>query len=76
MKGTATTKQIRKEQLLTLLPLIRKAGNNPNYMGRVMAAKAIFPFMEVSKIVNYCLEGLSSINWKNINSNELHYLLT
>ena len=45
LKGETGAKQVRKEELLSLLPLLRKAGDNHNYMGRVMTAKAIFPFM-------------------------------
>jgi hypothetical protein len=40
-------KHIRKEELLSLLPILDKAGLNHNYMGRVMTAKAILPFMEI-----------------------------
>lgn len=45
IKGENSSKQVRKEELLKLLPLIRSAGDNHNFMGRVMTAKAILPFM-------------------------------
>jgi hypothetical protein len=44
-KGELNLKQIRKDKLLLMLPLIEKAGLNTNHMGRVLAAKAILPFM-------------------------------
>jgi len=44
-----------------LLPLIEKAGLNSNHMGRVMAAKAILPFMDIEGIIPYCLDKLKDI---------------
>jgi len=38
-------KHIRKEELLGLLPILDRSGLNNNYMGRVMTAKAVLPFM-------------------------------
>ena len=64
---------MRKEELLALEPLLRRAGNNHNYMGRVMTAKAILPFMYLSNIVPHCLELLEqhvgNIRQKTINNN-------
>lgn len=60
-KGELNLKQIRKDRLLYLLPLIEKAGLNSNHMGRVMAAKAILPFMDIEGIIPYCLDKLKDI---------------
>lgn len=54
-KSELNLKQIRKDKLLEMLPLIERAGKNNNYMGRVMTAKAILPFMEINGIIPYCL---------------------
>lgn len=67
--------------MLTLLPLLNKAGNNHNYMGRVMTAKAILPFMNLINIIPYSLILLDQYinNTKNIhhlNNNMEHYRLT
>lgn len=58
MSVKGTNKQVRKEELLSLLPLLREAGDNHNYMGRVMTAKAILPFMHLTAIVPHCMELL------------------
>lgn len=43
-------------------------------MGRVMAAKAILPFMDIDGIIPYCLNLLQSLD--SINQNNLvHYRL-
>ena len=61
-------------------PLVRAAGDNLNYMGRVMTAKAILPFMEVNNIIPHCLNLLqefqSNISCGNIMNNAEHYRLT
>lgn len=57
IKGS-TIKQVRKEELLALKPLLQEAGDNHNYMGRVMTAKAILPFMELNNIIPHCLNLL------------------
>ena len=44
-----------------MLPLIERAGLNSNHMGRVMAAKAILPFMDIDGIVPYCLDKLKDL---------------
>jgi hypothetical protein len=44
-------------------------------MGRVMAAKAVLPFMDIEGIIPYCLNKLK--NLKDITHNNiLHYNLT
>lgn len=60
-KGDLNLKQIRKDKLLEMLPLIEKAGLNNNHMGRVMAAKSILPFMDIDGIVPYCLKLLKDV---------------
>ncbi len=70
-------KHIRKEELLSLLPIMDRAGINTNYMGRVMTAKAILPFMEIDDIQTYCVEGIEKLpQYFNVNNNMLHYQLT
>jgi hypothetical protein len=59
--GERNLKQIRKDNLLLMLPLIEKAGLNSNHMGRVMAAKAVLPFMDIDGIIPYVLGLLSDI---------------
>lgn len=73
-KGELNLKQVRKDRLLELLPLIEAAGRNSNYMGRVMTAKAILPFMEINGIIPYCLAQLQDIASLTAN-NEIHYKL-
>lgn len=51
-----------------MLPLIEKAGKNNNYMGRVMTAKAILPFMEINGIIPYCLALLKDIETLTANN--------
>lgn len=79
VKG-GTNKQMRKQQLLNLQPLVRQAGNNHNYMGRVMTAKAILPFMHLSSIIPHCLSLLQSyitnLHNNTITNNNEHYRLT
>ena len=72
--GELNLKQIRKDKLLEILPLIEKAGLNSNHMGRVMAAKAILPFMEVDGIIPYVLNLLHKISEIKDN-NIVHYRL-
>ena len=72
-KGELNLKQIRKDKLLEMLPLIEKAGRNNNFMGRVMTAKAILPFMEINGIIPYCLDLLKDA--QSISNNEAHYKL-
>ena len=70
-------KNIRKEELLRLLPILDRAGLNHNYMGRVMTAKAILPFMEIDEIVDYCVKGMLNLpQYFNKDNNKLHYELT
>ena len=61
-------------------PLLRAAGDNHNYMGRVMTAKAILPFMELNNIIPHCLtlmsEYTSNLQRKKVKNNEEHYRLT
>jgi hypothetical protein len=73
-KSELNLKQIRKDKLLEMLPLIERAGRNNNFMGRVMTAKAILPFMEINGIIPYCLRILKDIDTVLIN-NEVHYRL-
>lgn len=73
-KSELNLKQIRKDKLLEMLPLIEAAGRNNNFMGRVMTAKAILPFMEINGIIPYCLNILKEIPSVNSN-NEVHYRL-
>jgi hypothetical protein len=73
-KSELNLKQIRKDKLLEMLPLIEKAGRNNNFMGRVMTAKAILPFMEINGIIPYCLSILKDIDAVRDN-NEVHYKL-
>ena len=79
IKGS-TIKQVRKEELLLMGPLVRAAGDNHNYMGRVMTAKAILPFMELNKIIPHCLDLLKefqkNLSDKKISNNAEHYRLT
>ena len=57
-----------------MLPLIEKAGLNSNHMGRVMAAKAVLPFMDIDGIIPYVLNLLKNI--KEIKENNIvHYKL-
>ena len=72
--GEMNLKQIRKDKLLLMLPLVEKAGLNTNHMGRVMAAKAILPFMEIDSIVSYVLHLLENIGSFKEN-NVVHYRL-
>ena len=60
-KSELNLKQIRKDKLLEMLPLIESAGRNSNYMGRVMTAKAILPFMEINGIIPYCLSLMQDV---------------
>jgi hypothetical protein len=70
-------KHIRKEELLSLLPILDRAGINTNYMGRVMTAKAILPFMEIDDIQTHCVEGVEKLpQYFNTDNNMLHYQLT
>jgi len=72
--GERNLKQIRKDKLLLMLPLIEKAGLNSNHMGRVMAAKAVLPFMDIDGIVPYVLGILSNV--KQVKDNNIaHYKL-
>ena len=72
--GERNLKQIRKDKLLLMLPLIEKAGLNSNHMGRVMAAKAVLPFMDIDGIIPYVLNLLKNI--KQIKENNIvHYKL-
>lgn len=75
-----TSKQVRKDELLKLLPLIQSAGDNHNFMGRVMTAKAILPFMELTAIVPHCLQLLQNfrdnVKNKQLCNNTEHYRLT
>lgn len=71
-KSELNLKQIRKDKLLEMLPLIEKAGRNNNFMGRVMTAKAILPFMEINGIIPYCLQILKDVDTVSSN-NEVHY---
>ena len=72
--GERNLKQIRKDNLLLMLPLIEKAGLNSNHMGRVMAAKAVLPFMDIDGIIPYVLGLLSDI--ESIKENNIaHYKL-
>ena len=48
---TKTSYQIL-EQLQKLLPIFIKSTDNKNYMGRLMCAKAIIPFISLDKISN------------------------
>lgn len=73
-KSELNLKQIRKDKLLEMLPLIEKAGRNNNFMGRVMTAKAILPFMEINGIIPYCLQILKDVDTVSSN-NEVHYKL-
>lgn len=57
-----------------MLPLIEKAGLNLNHMGRVMAAKAVLPFMDIDGIIPYVLDLLRSIQGIKSN-NVVHYKL-
>ena len=60
--------------MLELLPQIEEAGLNSNYMGRVMAAKAVLPFMGIKKIIPYCLNIIETSGAITSN-NLLHYKL-
>jgi hypothetical protein len=57
-----------------MLPLIERAGLNSNHMGRVMAAKAVLPFMDIDGIIPYVLHILADIEEIKEN-NWVHYRL-
>lgn len=63
-----------------MAPLLRSAGDNHNYMGRVMTAKAILPFMELNSILPHCMELISqyhsALKSNRVSNNGEHYRLT
>lgn len=73
-------KFISLEEINKFLPLFREAANNKNYMGRLMTARAILPFVPFEKIGNQVLEllempNLSKLETLKKNHNFVHGLL-
>lgn len=67
-------KQLHQRDFNKFIPLLEQAGNTPNCMGRIIIAKALFPFMEMKDILPFCLETLSKLSVETIrkNHNQAH----
>ncbi len=79
-----TPKELRKfitmEELSKFLPLFIRAAHNKNYMGRLMCARAVLPFIPYELIVNQIvqlleMETLSETNCLKTDHNFAHGLL-
>jgi len=83
-QGTEAEEVVKKfistEEISQFLPLFIKAANNKNYMGRLMCARAILPFVPYEKISEQIITLLKMPNLTKVevlkkNHNYAHGLL-